>query len=180
VVAAEMEILDFDCHRLFRALDDQRLSRGMSWRQVATDMWQLSAELNRRRDDHPVSPSTITNVGQRGATSCQHALFFLRWLGRTPESFLGGGVGEVGEGWLPPCGVDRRLRWDLAELYQALNEQRLGRSLTWAQLARQLRVTPNQLTGLRTARFATGINVAMHVVQWLERPASDFIYAARW
>jgi hypothetical protein len=40
--------------------------------------------------------------------------------------------------------------------------------------------TPSQLTGLRTAKFATGMNVAMRIVQWLDRPAADFVYAAQW
>jgi len=49
-------------------------------------MWELSAELNERRGDHPISSTTITGVSKRGDTSCQHALFMLRWLERSPES----------------------------------------------------------------------------------------------
>jgi hypothetical protein len=40
--------------------------------------------------------------------------------------------------------------------------------------------TPSQLTGLRTARFATNMNLAMAIVQWLDRPAADFVYATGW
>jgi hypothetical protein len=40
--------------------------------------------------------------------------------------------------------------------------------------------TPNQLTALRTAKFATGMDVAMGIVQWLDRPAADFVYPAQW
>jgi hypothetical protein len=43
-----------------------------------------------------------------------------------------------------------------------------------------LQCTPSQLTGLRTARFATNMNLAMRIVQWLDRAAADFIYAATW
>jgi hypothetical protein len=47
-------------------------------------------------------------------------------------------------------------------------------------LADQLPCTTSQLTGIRTARFTAGMHVAMAIVQWVGRPSSDFIYAARW
>lgn len=176
----DVQIFDFDGLALFQALDDRRAAHGLSWRQVADEIWDLSAALNARRHDHPISPSTITGIAKRGSTSCQHALFFLRWLGRTPESFLKAPAGREIEGTLPAVESDRRLRWDLAKLYEALNARRLELELTWPQLARTLRCTPSQLTGLRTARFATGMNIAMRIVQWLERRAADFIYPAKW
>ena len=37
-----------------------------------------------------------------------------------------------------------------------------------------------QLTGLKTARYATGMVLAMRITQWVGRPAADFIYMARW
>jgi hypothetical protein len=52
--------------------------------------------------------------------------------------------------------------------------------LTWRQLADLLGCSPGQLTGLRTARFATGKDLAMRIVQWIGRPAADFVYPARW
>jgi hypothetical protein len=180
VTVAGQTIFDFDGQALFQALDEQRTVRGLSWRQVAEEIWGLSAELNDQRRDHPISPSTITNIAKRRATGCQHALFFLRWLGRSPESFLDAPVGQVIKGRLPAAGPDRRLRWNLRKLYEALDERRRQQELTWAQLARLLRCTPSQLTALRTARFGTGMNIAMSIVQWLERPAADFIYLARW
>jgi hypothetical protein len=117
---------------------------------------------------------------KRGATSSQHALFMLRWLERTPESFLAGEGRSPTEAPLPAAGPDRRLRWNLRTLHAALDERRRAQQLTWRQLAAIIGCTPSQLTGLRTARFATGMNVAMRVVQWLERPAADFVYPATW
>ena len=43
----------------------------------------------------------MSRLEARGATSCQYALFLLRWLGRPPEDFLSGPAGDVGETRLP-------------------------------------------------------------------------------
>lgn len=174
------KLAEFDGFALFQALDVQRVSRGLSWAQVAHQIWDLSAVLNDRRHDHPISPSTITGMAKRGNTSCQHALFFLRWLGRTPESFLTGGDAERPGRKLPSVGPDRRLRWDLHLLYDALDARRREEGMTWPELAKELGCTPSQLTGLKRARFATGMKLAMRVVQWLGRPAADFVYSAGW
>jgi hypothetical protein len=178
---------DFDALALFEALDTQREQRGLSWSKVAQQIWELSANLNARRSDHPISPATIIGVGKRGDTSCQHALFMLRWLDRTPESFLRRSM-TVAAGTLPAAGPDHRLRWNLHEspryrapgLYEAMNARRESEGLTWPELARRLRCSPNQLSGLRTARYAVRMTLAMRITQWLQRPAADFIYAADW
>ena len=52
--------------------------------------------------------------------------------------------------------------------------------LTWKSLADHLGCTQNQLTRIKRARFAIGMRLAMRITQWLGRPASHFIYAARW
>lgn len=56
----------------------------------------------------------------------------------------------------------------------------VARIPTDAALATQLRCTDHQLTGIRTARYAIGMRLAMRIVQWLARPASAFIDAAEW
>jgi hypothetical protein len=170
---------DFDPQSLFDALDRQRQERGLSWTGVARELWSMSAELNALRpSDHPLAPVTITNVARNGDTSCQHALFFLRWLGRTPESFMPDA--ECADVPLPEAGPDRRLRWHLGHLYAALDAQRRADGLTWKALAGELHCTTNQLTGLRTARYATSMRLAMRICRWLRRPAADFVDAARW
>jgi len=172
---------EFDVVALFDAMDRQRVERALSWRQVADQIWEHSADLNRRRpSDHPISPSTITGFAKRGDLTCQHALFFLRWLDRTPESLLTPPAPDSEAPRLPATGADRRLRWNLGALYDALNAQRQARDLTWKQLARELRCTESQLAGIRTARYAIGMRLAMRIVVWLEQPAAVFIYAAQW
>jgi len=162
---------------LYEAMDAQRIERGLSWRQAANEIWGQSAVLNRQRHDHPISPSTLTGIAARGDTTCQHALFILRWLGHSPEHFVPGAAAAAP---LPPAGPRQRLRWDLAALYESLNARRRERELSWEELAGQLRCSTHQLTGIRTARYAIGMRLAMRIAQWLEQPASAFIYAADW
>ncbi len=171
---------DFDAGALFEALDRQRLERELNWRQVAKAVWSQSSELNERRDDHPIAVETITGMRKRNNISCQHALFLLRWIGRAPEEFIADPVaGTVGIG-LPVAGPGRRLRWNLSALYEATNVRRRDERLTWKSLADLLGCTPSQLTGIKTARFAIGMRLAMRITQWLARPAAEFTYAALW
>jgi DNA-binding XRE family transcriptional regulator len=176
---ASTNIVDFDIAALFRAMDIKRVSRKLSWTQVANEIWGMSADLNRLRSDHPISPSTITGMPKRDNTTCQHALFFLRWLGRSPESFLPGVDAGLRGTELPPAGPDRRLRWDLPRLYDAINARRQEHGMTWPRLAKVIGCTPSQLMGIRKARYAINMKLAMRIVQWLGRPAADFVYLAR-
>jgi hypothetical protein len=169
----------FDCDAFYAALDRQRRDRGLGWLQLADELWDQSADLNAQRTDHPLCGGAVSRLQQRGATSCQYALFMLRWLRRAPEDFLTGAVVDVGDVRLPEPGPDRRLRWDLSQLHSALNDQRRERGLTWGQLAEEIGCTPSRLTNLRTARLAD-MDLAMRVTQWLGRPAAAFIHPAEW
>lgn len=176
----ESGIRPFEVSALYRAMDLRRTELGLSWTAVAKQIWALSSDLNDQRGDHPISPSTLTNMAKTSRTSCQHALFMLRWLGRAPESFLQGTVGDEDRYALPQAGSDRRLRWSLKLLYAAMDERRRDEGLPWPALASLVGCSANQLTGLRTAKFAADMDLAMRVVQWLGRPAADFVYPATW
>jgi hypothetical protein len=65
-------------------------------------------------------------------------------------------------------------------LYELLDQRRRNSELSSLTLARELKCGPSQLTGLRTARLAVRMTLAMAITQWLERPAADFVYAAQW
>jgi hypothetical protein len=173
-------IRPFDAGALYAALDAQRTEIGLSWKGVADQIWALSSDLNDQRHDHPISPSTLTGMATKPRTSCQHALFMLRWLGRSPESFLQGASSDDQRFALPEAGPDRRLRWSLELLYASMDEKRRQEELAWPALAALIGCRPNQLTALRTAKFGTGMDVAMRIVQWLDRPAADFVYSATW
>jgi hypothetical protein len=170
----------FDHQAFFDAINARRRKCQLSWPALAAVIWEQSRVLNERRKDHPISPHTIRKMGERGAISCQHALFLLRWLDVPPEEFIAlprKGTARIA---LPEVDESQRLRWNLGKLYRALNHARTERDATWRRAAEQLHCTPSQLTALRTAKFATGMGLAMRITQALHRPAADFIYAANW
>lgn len=170
----------FDCVALFDALDAERRERGLGWYDLADELWEQSEDLNAQRSgDHPLCGGAVQRIRERGTTSCQYALYMLRWLGRAPEDFLTGPVLDVGDVRLPEAGPDRRLRWDLKRLHTVLNERRRQQGLTWADLAVELDCTPARLTNLRTARQAD-MGLALRVTQWLRQPAAAFVYPAEW
>lgn len=163
----------------FAAFDGERRRRGLGWYEFADELWEQSSELNLNGTDHPLCGGAVSRLGTRGTTSCQYALFMLRWLGRAPEEFLTGPVVDVGDVRLPEPGPGCRLRWDLGQLHAAVAEQRQDRGLTWAQLVQSIGCTPSRLTNLRTARIAD-LDLTMRVTQWLGKPAAAFIHPARW
>jgi len=171
---------EFDLSALFAAVDAQRREQQLGWPGLATAIWQQSRALNERRDDHPISPATIRQLAEGRGLSCQHALFVLRWLGLPPETFIAeprpGTVGIP----LPAADEAHRLRWRLRKLHEVLDAVCTARGATWQQAADDLRCTPGQLIGLRTAKFATGMRLAMRITRALRRPAVDFVYVADW
>lgn len=173
------ELPVFDFAAFFSAFDAERRSRGLSWYEFADELWQQSSDLNAKLIDHPLCGGAVSRLGARGASSCQYALYMLRWLGRAPEEFLVGPAVDVGDVRLPEAEAGSRLRWDLNQLYTTLDDRRQDRGLTWAQLAQELGCTPSRLTNLRTARLAD-MALTMRVTQWLGRPAAEFIHAAQW
>jgi len=70
------------------------------------------------------------------------------------------------------------VRFDPKLLYQALNERREARGLTWADVAREVGVSSSTLT--RTARGgrmeADGM---LAMCRWLSRPAESFVRQTR-
>jgi hypothetical protein len=169
----------FDAGAFFAAMDERRQQEGLSWTGLAAAVWEQSWVLNGQRGDHPISPETLKNLGKRGG-SYQHALFVLRWLDCPPETFIAEPQPGTAGVPLPETDEAHRIRWNLKALYATLDAARRQRGATWQQAAHVLRCTPSQLTGLRTAKFATGMGLAMRITQGLRRPAADFVYVANW
>jgi hypothetical protein len=171
---------EFGGKALFDAVDTRRREQQLSWPALANAIWAQSRVLNERRNDHPISPATIRNLAEGRGLSCQHALFVLRWLGVPPEAFIAAPHPGTANIPLPLADESHRLRWNLRKLYGALNAARTERNATWQQAADRLHCTPNQLTGLRIAKFATGMRLAMRITQALHRPAADFVEVSDW
>jgi hypothetical protein len=170
----------FDCGALISALDAERADRGLGWTALADELWQQSSELNAQLGGNSLCPGALVRLARRrAAMSCQYALIILRWIHRAPEEFLTGPVVDVGDVRLPEAGTDSRLRWDLSQVYAALDEHRRERELTWVKLADELNCTPSRLTNLRTARLAD-MDLAMRITQRLEQPAARFVHPAPW
>ncbi len=73
---------EFDFAAFFSAFDAKRRDLGLGWYEFADELWQLSSQLNAQRTDHPLCGGAVSRLGTRGETSCQYALFILRWLDR--------------------------------------------------------------------------------------------------
>jgi len=170
----------FDTQAFFAAVNGKRLDRQLSWPGLAAAIWEQSRVLNDRRKDHPISPATIRNFGERRGLSCQHSLFLLRWLDVPPEAFVAAPAPGTAGIPLPQTDGAHRLRWSLKKLYAVLDSARISRGATWPEAAARLHCTPSQLIHLRTAKFATGMSLAMRITQALHRPAADFVYIAEW
>jgi hypothetical protein len=170
----------FDLRAFFAAVDARRRDQDLSWAALASAVWDQSRVLNERRGDHPISPRTVRNLADGRGLSCQHALFLLRWLGTPPEAFVAGPRPGTAGVPLPEADEAHRLRWSLRMLHGVLDATRSARGATWQQAADSLHCSPSQLTGLRTAKFATSMVLAMRITQALSRPAADFVYVAEW
>jgi hypothetical protein len=105
--------------------------------------------------------------------SLRVVLQVLRWLGRSPESFVPG-LRETPARALPDDDTGRPAL-DTRAIYLAMNDRRAARELTWRDVADELGpgFTPGMLTRLADG---TGIGFprVMRIFQWLERPAAEF------
>lgn len=161
--------------RAFHAeLDEQRRARGLTWTQVAM-------EINRPFESTPsipINPATLREMLKKRSVTSAVVLQVLRWLGRTPESFLSGpACGDCVDQQLPEAGLDRILRFDTRAIYDALQGERLRRGLTWQQVADELPgFTAGMLTNLASGPLI-GFPRVMTLTQWLGRPAATFVRA---
>jgi hypothetical protein len=174
-----MAVPVFDGAALVAALDARRVDLGLGWPALADALTQQSGALRAELNDHAVCSGALVRTVKRGTMSCQYAVMLLQWLGRAPEEFLTGQRRDVREAPLPPVGAEVRLRWDLPQLYAAVDALRRERTLTWVALAAEFGCTPSRLTNLRTARLAD-MDLTMRLTQWLGRPAAEFVHPATW
>jgi hypothetical protein len=67
-------ILRFDAVAIYKALDAQRATRGLSWPQVA-------------REIGGIAPGSLTRLANGGRVGFPEVMRIFRWLGRSAASF---------------------------------------------------------------------------------------------
>jgi uncharacterized protein YfiM (DUF2279 family) len=170
-------LADFDVAALHAALNAQRLARGLSWEGVVREMAGSTGRVAAARS---LSASTLSGLLTRRSVEGDGVLGMLRWLDRTPESFVPGHPAPTTpETTLARTDPHLILRWDVPALHHALDMQRRERGMTWKQVADEIGgFTPGMLTGLATAQ-RTGFPQVMRLVAWLGRPAVSFTVQRR-
>jgi hypothetical protein len=171
-----MRSRDFSLRALYTALDAQRRARGLSWSEATREMNGQSG----RSSGHRLSPSTVTGTRIRTVAEGDGVLQMLRWLNRTPESFVAGHQEVAGDpARLPDVPPRQTLRFDTRKLHAALDAQRVRRQLTWAQVATEVGLGVSSLTHLsRGGR--TAFPQVMRIVRWLATPATHFTRTSNW
>lgn len=160
---------DFDLAALAEALDARRSELGLTWQELAIQ----ATDRPSRRSDRRIAASTFKGMSQRGSVRDTVVLQALRWLGRSPESFVPG-LPETSEHTLPDSAAGRPAL-DTRAIYQAMNEKRAARELTWRDVANELGAgfNPGKLTRL-AGGTGIGFPRVMRIFQWLERPVAEF------
>jgi hypothetical protein len=161
----------FDMSALFAVLDEERRRQGMTWDEVTSAI----DEPFRYVSSLPISASTIRGMLSKRTVTSAVILQILRWLGRSPESFLQGREGRARpDESLPVVSQSEILRLDTAAIYEALDAARCTRKLRWKEVAGQLPgFTEGMLRNLKNGP-AIGFPRVMTLTQWLDRPLSSF------
>ena len=161
----------FEMNRFCDALEEARRERGLTWAEVM-------AEVNKAFEGTtsiPISLGTVRGMAKKSSVTSGVVLQMLRWMRRSPESFLAGESASRAEEMLPEPGPGRVLRFDTRAMYEALDAQRRARGMTWKQVASELRgFSESMLTNLATGPLI-GFPRVMMLTQWLERPAAHFV-----
>jgi hypothetical protein len=165
---------DFALRALYRALDQRRRERQLTWS-------ALAAEVNRHRTTlRPIAVSTIKGLETKLNAEGDGILQMLLWLGRSPESFVPSIAHPDAErNRLPDLKRGQILRWDTPALYRALDLRRREDGLTWPDIARAVGSTPAMLANLQKGP-RTNFPQVMRLVSWLDQPAVTFTRIAAW
>jgi hypothetical protein len=162
---------DFSIEALYAAVDTERAAHGLTWAQLTCEVNGLYHGVQ----VHAISPSTISGMRSKSWLEGDGVLQVLRWLNRTPESFVIGYAGpQFGDEALPRIEPTQMLRFDTRALYADLNTERLARQRSWVQLATEIGgVNASGLT-----RYAdggrTGFPQIVRIARWLRRPVASF------
>jgi hypothetical protein len=160
---------DFDLAALSAALDARRSELGLTWQQLAIKITDRPS----RRSDRRIAASTFKAMSQRRSMRDTVVLQVVRWLGRTPESFVPGHRG--GPEHVLPDSDTGRPALDTRAIYLAMDARRAQQELTWRDVAYVLGpgFSPGMLTRLATGT-PVGFPRVMRIFGWLECPVAEF------
>jgi hypothetical protein len=169
--------MDFDLASLYNAINEQREARGMNWQQVLREINGVSG----RVQVHPISRSTVSGLRTKSVAEGDGVLQMIRWLKRTPESFVPGYEEATSESFkLPEVPSGRILRFDTVKLHAVLDAQRVERRLTWQQVAEEIGgMSASSLAHLKKGG-RTGFPYVMRMARWLGRPVASFTRISNW
>jgi hypothetical protein len=171
-MSAETNIARFDLAELHRVLDEARQAEDLSWKDLAADINVPFGQTT----SIPISVSTIRGIADKRSVTSAVVLQILRWLDRSPESFLSPPALRFGE-WetLPEVGPERILRLDTRLLHRVLDKGRQARELSWIQVAAALPgFTPSMLINLAKGPLI-GFPRVMVLTQRIGRPLAEFV-----
>ena len=167
-----MRDADFDLHGLYLALEARKTERGLSWREVALEV---------RGAARRMSPSTLTGFASRAVVEGDGVLQALRWLGRTPESFMPDVADADANRYRLPPAKGKVLRFDTLKLHAALEAARSGQELSWDEVARRIPGAGGaalRALGARQGRVA--FPLVGRIARWLDQPVASFVRTADW
>jgi hypothetical protein len=120
----------------------------------------------------------MTGTRTRSAAEGDGVLAMLRWLNRTPESFMPGyRESEQIDARLPDVPPGKVLRFDSKKIYAAVDARRIERQMTWPQVAKEIGTNASSLMHLAKGKRVVFPGV-MRIFRWLKRPAADFTRAS--
>jgi hypothetical protein len=162
---------DFSFAELYAALDAQRRSRGLTWTAAVGEMSGPFV----RGASRPLAVSTVKGLSTKAVAEGDGVLQMLRWLGRTPESFVPALQSAADpRAALPVVNPNQVLRFDTRRLHAALNDARVARGLTWQQVSDETGLTTSSLAHL-SAGGRTGFPHVVRLTQWLDTTVSQFV-----
>jgi len=166
-----MPVSIFELKTLYAALDAKRQERGLTWAQVTREINAVGPNA----PVHPIATSTITGLSTKAVAEGAGVLQMLRWLGRSPESFLPECPPELLiRSALPVTDRQEVLRFDTRKLYDALDKRRKARGLTWQQVALETGVPVSHARGLARGGH-TGFPGVVSLTLWLNQPVAEFV-----
>ena len=151
---------EFDYRGVWEAIEAERQARGLNRTQLLRDIdW--------------VSQGVLNRLEQGGPTTCQHIVGLLRWLGRSPESFMPGVI-DCPAYALPDTGLFP-VRWSMPALYEAIDARREELGMSWREAGDAIGWPT--VKELKTIKYGIPMHLAMRLTRWLGKPAATYMYA---